>query len=146
MISLKSGDLLSASEEYICHQCNCVTWSAAGLAATIFAQYPEANIYKLRRNPSRPGTIDIRNRVINMFAQNSPGKAQAAGDGPSDRLQFFRHCLEEIRRQLPHAHSFAFPWGIGCGLAGGNWEDYLRMLTEFSESDDISVVIYRRED
>ena len=33
---------------------------------------------------------------------------------------------------LPELESVAFPYGIGCGLAGGNWEEYQAMLEEFA--------------
>jgi len=34
------------------------------------------------------------------------------------------------------------PWGIGCGLAGGNWADYEGELIEFAKH--IDVYLYRK--
>lgn len=47
-------------------------------------------------------------------------------------------CVEE------NIKSVAFPYMIGCGLAGGNWETYLGMITDFQKTyADVSVVIYK---
>lgn len=38
--------------------------------------------------------------------------------------------------------SFAFPWNIGCGLAGGNWHHYLAELVQFASTIQGRVCIY----
>lgn len=60
MIEIISGDLFTAQEQYIAHQCNCVTKRAAHLAKDMFAKYPYANIYKGRTQPDKPGHLIIR--------------------------------------------------------------------------------------
>ena len=41
--------------------------------------------------------------------------------------------------------SIAFPEQIGCGLAGGDWGAYERMLEEFADANpDVRVYICRR--
>ena len=51
--------------------------------------------------------------------------------------------------KIPNLESIAFPWRIGCGLAGGNWEWYLGTLKNFAdhveEKQGAKVIIYRRE-
>lgn len=39
------------------------------------------------------------------------------------------------------APSFAFPWLVGCGLAGGDWETYHSMIESFAEHRH--VVLYQ---
>lgn len=56
-LNIRTGDLLQATEQYIAHQCNCVSRGARGLAKTLFAKYPHANVYQSRKSPSQPGTI-----------------------------------------------------------------------------------------
>lgn len=73
-VEVVTGDLLTVEADLIVHQCNCVTKRAKGLAAALFAAFPEADVYALRkaknkRGKSRPGTVSIHGRVVNLYAQ-----------------------------------------------------------------------------
>lgn len=46
---------------------------------------------------------------------------------------------------LTYVH-VAFPYGIGCGLAGGNWEEYRTVLEEFAEANpQYAIVIVKKK-
>ena len=49
------------------------------------------------------------------------------------RLAWFEKCLLELSQYIKilNIDSVAFPYGIGCGLAGG---DYYRVLEQWSKS------------
>lgn len=148
------GSILDSQEQYIAHQCNCLTTNSAGVARLIFDKYPFSNVYKDRMSPSEIGTIDIRGDgendrfVINMFAQYYPGHSrypESSKDGIAARKQYFQDCLDLISK-IKDIKSIAFPWKIGCRLAGGNWDDYYSMLEKFADNNShIDVVIYRIE-
>ena len=141
MVKVVTGDLLESKEQYIAHQCNCVTKSAAGLASYIFKKCPYSNVYYSRQHKSEPGTIQvcgdgINNRyVINMFSQYYPGGAW--DDFPNDtyelREEYFKKCLTAIS-EINNLQSIAMPVKIGCGLAGGNWDKYLNMIENFADN------------
>ena len=150
------GNLLDADEYCICHQCNCVSKNkAAGLAKAIFDRFPHADVYSDRTDADEysernkrdiPGTVVIRGRegrpVIAMMAQIYPGKARPPNDSKERRKVFFQKCLDELS-SMDWIESFAFPWGIGCGLAGGDWKDYEWMLRQFDEKVPVDVVVYQ---
>ena len=52
-------------------------------------------------------------------------------DTPQEREQWFAQCLEELG-QCDSYQNLAFPYQIGCGLAGGNWSRYLAMIQDFA--------------
>ena len=52
-------------------------------------------------------------------------------DTPQEREQWFAQCLEELG-QCDSYQNLAFPYQIGCGLAGGNWSRYLSMIEDFA--------------
>lgn len=141
-LSVVERDLLSASEQYIVHQCNCVSKGARGLAKCIFQRWPHADVYGERheqKSTSKLGSIaargvyDGQRGVINLFGQYSPGKPKSNGkDSVGGRLTAFRSGLEAIS-QLPGLESVALPHDIGCGLAGGSWDEYHKAILEFSE-------------
>jgi O-acetyl-ADP-ribose deacetylase (regulator of RNase III) len=151
MIKIVDGNLLDATETYICHQCNCVGVGAAGVAAAIFSMWPETNVYA-RRNKvaSEAGSIEIvhspsdeRPHVVNMFSQYNPGgPARAGHDGPSDRVYWFKMALNQIIRQTEPGATYAFPYKIGCGIGGGDWGLYIDVLKTFETYIKGDVVLY----
>lgn len=147
------GNLLDATEQYIVHQCNCVSVQTAGLAYSIFHKFPYADVREKHLNGhSEPGTIDIHGNgkdqryVINLFGQYYPGEPRYPGskkDGYDARIYYFMRGLDEVF-SIPGIESVAFPWMIGCGLAGGDWERYERLLNLFSKSfPHVDVKIYQ---
>lgn len=156
-IEIITGDLLSAKEQYIAHQCNCLTQNSAGTAKAIFDKFPYANSYAARDVADTMGTIKIfgngedQRYVVNMYAQYYPGRSKYPAsdkDGIQARLNCFDRCLLRIAN-IEGLKNVAFPYKIGCNLGGGNWEDYLKRLTGFAEhvekTKDVRVVIYQRE-
>jgi len=156
MIEIITGDLLLAKEQYICHQTNCISKGAAGIAQAIFDKYPYSDVYSNRMEPDVPGTIKIvgngqdQRYIVNIFAQYYPGSPQyplSNKDGTRVREKYFYQCLLRIAK-LSDLKSVAFPWKIGCGIGGGNWEVYLGNLTNFAnfvEKKGVRVCVYRRE-
>jgi O-acetyl-ADP-ribose deacetylase (regulator of RNase III) len=147
MLKIIKGDLLKSKDQFIAHQTNCISTGAAGLAASIFRKYPYSNIYTRRQEPSIPGTIaidgdGINNRfIIHIMGQNYPGSFNEF-ETQEMRLNWFKNCLNEISL-IDNLHSIGFPYMIGCGLAGGNWNDYYNLIYDFSENLNIDVNIYR---
>jgi O-acetyl-ADP-ribose deacetylase (regulator of RNase III) len=159
----KSGDLLSSNETYIAHQCNCTSSQAAGLAKTITDNFPYAAPYMHRTpNPTRPsrclpsdspqpGTIQFwrpqeaeKPTFIGLFAQYGPGKP-AKEDTKKMREEWFRECLEKVKGE--GVDRLALPWGIGCGLVGGDWEVYEEIIRDFAaRNPGITVVVYKFEE
>jgi O-acetyl-ADP-ribose deacetylase (regulator of RNase III) len=155
-VKIIQGDIFEAKSDYIAHQCNCITSHAAGFALEVFKRFPESNDYKSRNigRRNQPGTITIRGgseadpslrgKIINMFAQYHPGKAEYINDSPVKRLTWFRECLELVGKLVRDESSIAFPYKIGCNLAGGNWPDYLKTIEDFAERyPKLDVTIYQ---
>ena len=147
---IKQGDLLLANEDFKCHQCNCTTFTAKGLASQMFKKYPGANVYAIKHKiaPSIPGTVDVfPEGVINLYGQYSPGKAsmKTKKESTMQRRDWFQQCLNDMLEKVPSGSTFAFPLGIGCGLAGGDWKEYEKILQEFSQNPRVKqVCVYQK--
>jgi len=148
MYSLVTGNLLSHNAQYIAHQCNCVTNRSAHLSRAVFSAFPYADVYSLRTQPDELGTIKIKGNgedqrwVINMFGQYFPGVCKypnGSKDNPNLRKQSFQKCLDKIS-EIKDLESIAFPYGIGCGAAGGNWEEYEKMISDFAKKNFLTDV------
>jgi len=157
MIEIVTGSVFDSDEKYLCHQCNCVTNRSAHLAQTVFHHYPYADVYTARKDPDVPGTIIVRGNgndqryVIALLGQYYPGTPKyplSSLDGTKTRERYFHKALIAVAK-IPNLESIAFPWRIGCGAAGGNWEYYLSTITNFakyiSETQGAKVKIYRLE-
>lgn len=149
MIINQLGDITKVNTKYIVHQCNCVTIRSKNLAKTVFDAFPYADCYSIRKQNDVPGTIKIfgngktERYVINLFGQFYPGKAIDRKDCKSNRLKWFHQGLFEISK-IENLESIAFPKGIGCGAAAGNWKDYLELIEKFEKyvNDKFDVKVY----
>lgn len=167
------ADLLEVTADCIVQQCNCVTLNAQGLAASIASKYAYADLYGQRtgRNAScatlatqaAPGTCilvrpppDVAGPVIaHLMGQIAPGKPESAArkygvlpgtDDVKSRHGYFKSALAELADVCfkEEWKVVAFPFRVGCGLAGGSWPDYLAMLQKFSDlvsAHGVSVII-----
>jgi hypothetical protein len=86
--------------------------------------------------------------VINMFGQVYPGPPRYpddSTDGCLARKKLFFSCLKQISL-IDDLSSIAFPWMIGCGLAGGDWEFYHNLIDKFADhvKSKANVFIYKK--
>lgn len=94
-----------------------------------------------------PGTIVIRGKIINMMAQYEKGKPNQNShwefDSAKCREKWFYQCMLSVVK-LEGINSIAFPYLIGCGLAGGDWDHYCDMIRKFSKANPhIKFVMYK---
>ncbi len=164
------GDLLEADVDYIVQQNCCTAVKAAGLSKAIATKWPQVNPYKERKayknnwavaeDRPEPGSIlvyEFENEnlkgVVCAFAQVSHSKPGVYNDplgfvkedSAKDRQRYFKECLDAIVELKPK--SVGFPYKIGCGLAGGSWSVYEKILQSWSqENPSISVLVYQIEE
>jgi O-acetyl-ADP-ribose deacetylase (regulator of RNase III) len=174
MLKVIKGDLLESKEKYIVHQTNCCSTGAGGLAYYLFKKFPYADVYSCRDRSmhlgwstdeigsrpavehDQPGTIIIRGNgkdqryvvgVMGQYYPGGPGYGKHRDiDGPIVRQRYFHQALWELA-QIENLESVAFPYGIGCGLAAGDWEVYFKILNNFADylSGKVDVVIYQKD-
>ena len=156
MLKIIRGNILNSDCSHICHQVNCVSTRAAGVAKSIFEAFPWADVYTSRQargdDTSLFGSITIHGdpgkaerQVINIYGQINPGGPRPGRDSSHSRLEAFSKALNQIAG-LPELKSIGFPHGIGCGLARGDWEEYERLLEGFAyqlATRNVSVILYQ---
>ena len=147
MLRYEKGNLVTGNYPIFCHQVNCQGVMGAGLAKQIRSKYPIVyEEYKeyCQSTDNKLGTnyytSTLGGRVcVNMFAQDKYGRNRRYTD-----YSAFKSCLDDLASYLNKNFKslpVAFPYGIGCGLAGGDWNIILGMLTDFSQKVDNDVVI-----
>ena len=145
-VEIVRGDLMECPAELIVHQVNMQGVMGAGLARTIRKRYPEVYAgYKENYRDFRLGqnlycTTKDGRVVVNMFGQNNYGKNGLYTD--YDALEQCLSSVAEICKK--HEVTVGIPYGIGCGLGGGNWEEvYFRINRAFKGCSLDKVKIYR---
>lgn len=156
MVNFLKGDILTlkSPDNIIVHQVNCQGVMGAGLAKQIRANYPVVyQTYKDeidRRKQARDrfssvdgygmlGRIQVVHTdgptIINLFAQNYYGRDKQYTDYTA-----FKSCLKTVNT-LFKGKTISIPWGIGCGLAGGDWDKILSLIKGCLQ--DCTVNIYK---
>lgn len=155
MIEVKDSDIFNAFDDgcqVICHQVNCQGVMNARLAKDIAKRWPEVKRDYLALcaevdaddllgtyifTPVKEGGIaSIFGQVYYGRDKNRCYTSYAA------LTRAFRLIHESL-----HVKKIAIPYGIGCGLAGGDWDVVMKIIVnEFNYTDrGPDVVIYRKE-
>ena len=169
MVHYKAGNLLDAPVDYICHQVNCQGRMGSGIAKQIKERWPivyqqyqaafderEKEIIELCGSWEQQ--IDVsetllgylqqipvndKQTVINMFAQQYygyDGKRYTSYDA-------FWVCLGGIRDSIPKGSKIGFPYRIGCGLGGANWQVIETMIyTVLGKDFDVYIYVLEGEE
>lgn len=141
MFEIRNGDLFSAPSGLICHQVNCKGKMGAGIALTFRKKYPEA--YRLyaelcyNNTPDKLlGTCLVYKNAVCMFAQDG------YGSGVQTKYDAFRNCCKYLANTARENNMIInMPYGIGCGLAGGDWIKVYSILRE--EFKGLHVILWK---
>lgn len=133
-VYIYNTNILDTNYQLIAQQCYCDASikKSAGLAKEISEKFPYADFYSKRKRDSAPGTIEVvggkgKRWICAMYAQFKPGKNKDS----EKREKWFKSCLLKISK-IKSLKEIAFPYKIGCGLAGGDWDFYRRQIEKFA--------------
>ena len=149
MLRHVTGDIFDVTTGIIAHQVNCRGVMGAGIAREIARRFPKAESdYKARcaRNrhydpdghpasllgkvemslvrPFNTTTPESGLFIANVFGQIHPrfGPRQTNYGAVADAFESLR-----FHTDIP----LYVPWGMGCGLAGGDWTVYSEIIEHF---------------
>ena len=145
MIVMSKGDVLKSNCDIIVHQVNCKGVMGAGLAKQIREEYPI--VYEQYKEFCKKDDllgkvqfvpIAYKKYVCNLFGQLSYGRNSLQTD-----YEAFEKAICEIKDiASEHDFSIAIPYGIGCGLAGGDWNVIYGILCKQFEYSKVYCYIY----
>jgi O-acetyl-ADP-ribose deacetylase (regulator of RNase III) len=159
MIRIVEGDILQAKEDIIGHQVNCKGVMGAGLAAQIKKKYPNVytsyiNLIKWAKEEYKRGYSKTDNLlsscqfvdtpdskvIANIFGQYGYGRRSIQTD-----YEALRKGLWSIKEVVTYPYTklynktIALPYGIGCGLAGGDWKIVYNIIDEVFSDYDVTL-------
>lgn len=152
MIVIK-GNLLDTPFKLMAHQVNCKGVMGAGVAKQLRAKYPSlyaeytqfVNQYKKLGLLGRYQSVHVDNHIIfNIFAQEDYGRNGVYTDYDAMEKALKMAILEyeeDIDKQL----TIAIPYGMGAGLAGGDWDIIASILEGIEKQLNVVFVAYKLE-
>lgn len=150
MIKIITGDLLLATENILCHQVNCRNVMGSGVAKALYTKWPEvkreyhkfcetvSDPYKLLGQIHEVQVNDGQKVVINIFGQLNYGRQNGI-------TYTVYQALEKAFEKLNYTYrgeTIAFPYGFGCGLAGGDWSTVEKLM--LTTLNDVDITIYMK--
>ena len=150
---------ITGHELIICHQVNCKGVMGAGLAKQMRTKFPKLyeeyrrRCYSVNNSNVLLGKVffyynygDVLGEnyiVADIFAQNEYGREKCYTD--YDALRKGLSKIREIATPLPARTltTVRIPYGMGCGLAGGNWNTVFQIINEELVDYGIPVEIWR---
>lgn len=143
-------DALLAKEDILAHQTNCKAVMGAGIAKQIKETYPE--VFNDYRNYCNSFEKDIELLGTIRISDCKNGKKVASLFGQYAYNKYVKQTIEkDLEKSLRLLHDYAkenglsvaFPYMIGCGLAGGNWDKIYPLIEEIF--DDYPFVLYKKD-
>ena len=143
MIKIKYGDLLEATEDMICHQCNTEGIFGGGIAYQIRKKWPDCadrakEFAKVFGSEEVLGKVyywsTIGKTVCNCFTQNEDFSTNY------EKLESaFTEILSICKQE---GLSVAVPYMYGCGIASGDWNVVLDIFIKLSTKLGVDITLY----
>ncbi len=164
MIEFVEGDILDTDCTILGHQVNCKGLMGAGLALQIRNKYPhvytsyKSNVGSAPYAPDLLGTtqyVDSKDGklIANMFSQYDIRHYHADDRNVYTNYKSFEKCCRNIRDLILSGETYdynvdqlsvAFPYGIGCGLANGDWDTIYSIIENYFSDENITCKIYKK--
>ena len=149
-----TGNVFDSGAPAVAHQCNALGIMGAGVALQVKQRFPSAyNAYRSLCKRSEADALmghiqpclcggSKERWIINCFAQRAIGT-----DTKQTDYQALESCFREIHDWAiqNHIRKVAIPHGIGCGLAGGDWDTVLGILKNVFNDYKVDIEIWKMD-
>jgi len=151
-IHYKTGDATrpgTAGRNIIAHICNDVGGWGKGFVLALSRRWPEPErAYREWHSEKRPafelGAVQIVELGENLFVANMIAQQgiRPTSAGPPIRYAALRSCLEALAKDAKRLDASVHMPRIGCGLAGGTWDQVEPIILETLVAAGIAVHVY----
>jgi len=143
MSIVKFGDLLNVSEGIILHQVNYQSHMGGGIAKQLSSKYqnllPEyCNFIKDMKNEfGNSWRTMIMGQVFytsvdqDLVVGNCFSQVEEPIRGSITSYDAMIRCFDNVREVFPQDKVYV-PFGMGCGIAGGNWNIVKEIIEDFN--------------
>lgn len=149
----KEGNLFDSKADVLCHQVNLFGVMGGGIAAEVKERFPNAYLrYKdhcseynfskalLGSSLIVPTNEKREQYIANCFSQDDFSKSDCATDYVKME-ECFIYVLNWMKQN--GMKSVAFPYKIGCGIAGGDWRIVEPIIEKVFKDSGVTVEIWK---
>lgn len=151
------GDLLKSDCNIIAHQANCFGTMGAGIAKQIVRSFPQVlesdRNYKIpvgsRERLGHFSSCKVNNNgkaliIANLYGQYNYGRGKQTDSlAFKQSLQRLILAAKKSSKKLSFLPKIGIPYGIGCGLAGGNWNEIYSIINQLSNQYNYDIYLYK---
>jgi O-acetyl-ADP-ribose deacetylase (regulator of RNase III) len=161
MIVYKKGNLLESNCDIICHQTNCKGSMGSGIAKQIKDKWPKVhrdyrfNIERMYNGNFASKSSDLLGMItwtevengryiMNFFSQDEYYPRNRC----HTNYEAFTKCCKALKNFITEYNLdksntiIGFPYKIGCGLAGGNWDIVSAIIEREFEGYEVEIYVY----
>ena len=161
MVVYKKGNLLESNCDIICHQVNCQRVMGSGIAKQISDRWSDVyddycfNIDRMYNGDFASKSSDLLGMItwtelengryiMNFFSQD---KFLPRGVCHTD-YSAFTNCCRTLKKFITEYNLdksntiIGFPYKIGCGLAGGDWDVVSEIIEREFEGYEVEIYEY----
>jgi O-acetyl-ADP-ribose deacetylase (regulator of RNase III) len=157
MIKIIEGDITKTDNDIIVQQVNCKGFMGAGLAKQIMQRYSnvkreyckfrEKQLKIVKKDENLLGNVNYVDVYDGKIIANIFGQVDIRKDRNDKTVYTDKDSLlqgiESVKNKAEELNfSVAIPTYIGCGLAGGNWEEIKQGIEIIFEKSSVDVVFY----
>ena len=147
MIIIKNGDLLKCNEDIIVHQVNIDAIWGAGVAKQIANKYPMAEREYIKICQEYKNNYENLKGKVDLTFENGKYIASMFSQDKNFNTDYehMKQAIELVKGFAKQENlSVALPYGIGCGIANGDFNKVLEVIEEVFS--DYCVSLYKLED
>ena len=131
----------------IAHQVNCQRKMASGVAGSIAEAYPEHKEDYLKSYQGLGDyvlTVVPEGFIYGIFGQEYYGRTKRYTNYSA--LISGLSKVMDVVSESSSSKTLGIPYGVGCGLGGGNWKLVQVLLNDLSEIyPEVELVVYKKE-
>lgn len=146
-IQVKNGDVLQADVNIIVHQVNCMGVMGSGIAKQIRDKYPK--VYKEYAEKCQKmakyrrlmlGDVLYTQIAPDKFVASIFGQLTYGWVGQYTNISALRMGLLNLKTYAEqNNYSIAFPYGIGCGRGGADWNVVNKIIEDIFHDMDVEI-------
>lgn len=146
MVTFVKGDLLNADVDIICHQVNLQGVMGGGLAYQIAKKYP--NTEKAYKKYCDKKSKDLGDCLITYEDDFLIANCFSQEENFDTNYEAVYYCFikvkelaDEVYKDYGEIYKIGIPFKYGCGIANGDWDKVLEIITKVFEDNDVLIYI-----
>lgn len=146
MIIIKNGNLLKAEEDILIHLVNIAGVMGAGIAKQIAEKYPLAERDYIKICVENNNSYEKLKGKVDLTFENGKYIASIFSQDKNFNTDYeaMRQALELVKGFAKQEKlSIALPYGIGCGIANGDWNTVQELIEKIF--NDYCISLYKLE-